>query len=323
MAVPFPGLVAYTRPVGATELKCELSWSASRAREFQRCRREYWYARYATWGWWKEGPEGEKRRLAILKNLTSLPAFTGDCVHRAIARWFELREAGSRLDAEALFLEARELFRRGWRESRGEYWRGRPSRTIHLEEHHYGPEPDADRTEKARLALETCTRNFLTMPELEPVRASEPGDWLAVEAMDSYLFLGAKVYAVPDFAARQGEEIHIWDWKTGRPREADSFQLHTYALYACERWAADPEAIVLHAVYLGAGQVHTMPVDIERLSTVQDRMSESVRAMLELHYDPDQDPVVEENWPTSGAPAACPRCRFREVCPAVTPPAPA
>ena len=103
----------------ATQLKCELSWSASRAREFERCRREYWYSRYASWGWWQEKPRGPRYEVMVHKNLTSLPAFAGDCVHRAIARWFELRRSGTQMSAEELFEEARELFRDGWRQSAG------------------------------------------------------------------------------------------------------------------------------------------------------------------------------------------------------------
>ena len=81
--------------MAATELKCELSWSASRAKEFERCKREYWYSRYASWGWWTERPRAQKFEIMVHKNLTSLPAFTGDVIHRAIERWFQLRRAGS------------------------------------------------------------------------------------------------------------------------------------------------------------------------------------------------------------------------------------
>ncbi|HEX9794470.1 MAG TPA: PD-(D/E)XK nuclease family protein [Planctomycetota bacterium] len=300
--------------MAATDFKCELSWSASRAREFARCKRENWYARYGSWGWWTERPAGEKVQFAILKNLSSLPAFAGTCMHEAIERWFELKRGGTAMTADELYEDARERFRAGWRQSAGQEWMRRPSKVVHLEEHQYGVDMPAERLGAVNELLQRCARYFCESRELAPVRDSLPEDWLSVEALDSYMFLGAKVYAVPDFAARVGEEIHIWDWKTGKPREADEFQLNTYALYACERWSADPEAIVLHAAYLGAGEVRSKPVDIDKLSTVQDRMSESVREMLDLHYDPDQDEVVMANWPTSGAPQACPGCRFRAVC---------
>ncbi len=300
--------------MASTEFQCELSWSASRAREFERCRRENWFARYGSWGWWKEKPPGKRYEIMVHKNLTSLAAFAGDCVHRALERWFELRRGGTRMTAAELFEEARELFRAGWRDSQGGGWKERPNRRNHLEEHHYGMEIPRERTESYRVLMERCARNFIELPALESVRNSAPEQWLAVEAMDTYQFLGTRVYAIPDFALQEGERIHIYDWKTGRPREEDRFQLHTYALYACEKWAADPESIELHAVYLGTGKVETLTVDPYYLSEVQDRMSESVRAMMEVHYDPDRDEAVMEHWGPTGAPEACPHCRFRGLC---------
>lgn len=307
--------------------RCELSWSASRAKEFQRCQRDYWYARYASWGWWYKDAPPDKKRIAILKNLSSLPALTGNCVHAAIARWFYLRSQGATMTAHELFDEARDLFRKGWRESTSGEWERRPSKMVHLYEHEYSIEIDKERTDATRALLEKATADFATLAELVAVRESDPEQWVTVEgcAVDelpvdpnspgpTYKFLGTDIYAIPDFAQWEGEKLHIYDWKTGRPREADLFQLHTYALYACERWMADPESIELHAVYLGAGEVRTVPVDVATLSVVQDQVSESVRAMMEVHYDPDEDELVMGNFPASGAPEECRRCRFESIC---------
>jgi CRISPR/Cas system-associated exonuclease Cas4 (RecB family) len=133
--------------------------------------------------------------------------------------------------------------------------------------------------------------------------------------MDTYLFLGTKIYAIPDFAYIDGDIVHIWDWKTGKPRDADLFQLHTYTLYACEKWSTDPEQIVLNAAYIGEGHVLTTPVDLNRLSETQEEMSASLREMMEAHYDPDVDDLILENWPASPESRKCGWCRFRTLCP--------
>ena len=297
------------------EIKCELSWSASRAREFERCKREYWYARYASWGWWTERPHAEKYDTMVLKSLSSLPAFAGDRMHVALEKWFHHKKAGTEMNAEELYEEAVELFREGWRQSSTDGWKARPNKLTHLEEHHYQMELSKERTNQVREMFKRCADYFCQSPDLEPVRAAHPDSWRAVETLDTYQFLGTKVYAVPDFAyVDKDYRVHIWDWKTGRPREEDDFQLYTYALYACEKWGADPESVSLHAAYLSAETVKHLEVDIDRLSEVQDRMSESVRAMMEVHYDPDQDSSEMSNWPTDGAPDGCGRCRFRGMC---------
>jgi len=300
--------------MAATELKCELSWSASRAKEFERCRREYWYSRYASWGWWTERPRADKFEIMVHKNLTSLPAYTGDCIHRAIERWFQLRKAGSTMNATELMEEAINLFRAGWRQSSTDGWKERPNKSTHLFEHHYDIEVSKERTDHARKLIEVATRYFCEAPELAPVREAPPEAWLSVESLDTYQYLGTKVYAVPDFAYQDGEKVYIWDWKTGRPREDDVFQLHTYALYACEKWQTDPEEIVLYAGYLGQQSVQTIPVQIDKLSEAQDRMSLSLREMMDVHYDPDVDDLMMENWQATGAPDGCRFCRYRGIC---------
>lgn len=294
--------------------KNELSWSASRAKEFERCRREYYYSRYASWGWWTEKPRGEKHQTMVHKNLTSLPAMAGLNVHDAIEHWFHLKRDGVDMSAEDLYNEAVDNFREGWRQSSTDAWQSAPNKMTHLDEHHYGNEITKERTEKARELLERTTRYFADSVDCKPAREAHPDNWRSLESMDTYMFLGTKIYAVPDFAYVDGETVHIWDWKTGIPREDDIFQLHSYALYACEKWSADPESIVLHAAYLNEQRVDTIPVNLDKLGEVQDHMSMSVREMMDVHYDPDEDPVIMENWPRTSDEAKCRWCRFRGIC---------
>ncbi len=297
-----------------SEIRCELSWSASRAREFDRCRRESWYARYASWGWWTERPRGEKWRAMVHKNLTSLPAFTGDCVHRAIEGWFRARARGATLDAEELFVEARALFRTGWRQSAGGGWEQRPNKSVHLDEHHYREPIEKARTDAARDLLLQSSRTFCEHPDLEPVRASEPDSWRAIEALDSFELEGVKVYAVPDLAYERDGVLEIVDWKTGKPREEDRLQLGIYALYAHAKWGTPFDRVRLTAAYLGAGEVKRVPVDAAWLDEVRATAAESIARLAELHYDPDVEDTDLDRWPTDGAPRACRWCRFRGIC---------
>ncbi|MFT7517863.1 MAG: CRISPR/Cas system-associated exonuclease Cas4 (RecB family) [Myxococcota bacterium] len=294
--------------------KNELSWSASRAKEFERCRREYHYSRYASWGWWTEKPPAEKYEAMVHKNITSLPALAGTCMHDAVEHWFHLKRDGVDMKAEDLYAEAVDNFREGWRQSSTDAWRERPNKTVHIDEHHYRTEISKERTEKARELLERSAKYFVESEDCKPAREAHPDNWRSLESMDTYMFLGTKIYAVPDFAYVDGETVHIWDWKTGKPREEDIFQLHSYALYACEKWSADPESIVLHAAYLNEMRVDTIEVNLNKLSEVQDYMSQSVREMMDVHYDPDEDPVLIENWPKTSDESKCRWCRFRGIC---------
>lgn len=302
--------------MASREIRCELSWSTSRQREWERCPREAWYARYASWGWWTERPRGERWRAMVLKNLTSLPAFAGDCMHRAIAAWFEQRRARGRgEDARWLFARARDQFRDGWRESNGGGWEARPNKRVHLLEHHYGHELPPERTDAVRDLLERSAAYFCEAPELEAVRASDPADWRALEELDSFEHAGVQVYAMPDFVHAEAGALHVWDWKTGRPRDEDAFQLATYALYAVRKWRVDPERIELHAAYLGAGEVRDSRVDAESLEATAAAIERGIESLRAAHYDPDREPARLELFPARPAPSRCGSCRFLEVCP--------
>jgi CRISPR/Cas system-associated exonuclease Cas4 (RecB family) len=297
------------------ELRCELSWSVSREREYRRCPREAWYARYASWGWWQERPRGERWGLMVLKNLTTLPAFSGDCLHRAIADWLAERRAGRAApDARWLFERARDHFRDGWRESSQGGWSVKPNQRVHLADHHYGPAPSRERTDAARDLLERSARAFVEDAALAAARDAPPESWLALEELDRFELAGTAVYAVPDFAYRADGRVHIWDWKSGRPRDADEFQLHAYALYARERWGAEPASTVLHLAYLGHAGVRTLDVAAERLAAVERQIETSIAELRAVHYDPDREPARLEQWPADPSPAKCGDCRFRGVC---------
>ncbi len=295
-------------------LQCELSWSASRAKEFDRCRREYWYARYASWGWWNERPRGRKWEAMVHKNLVSLPAFVGSCVHEAIQGWFGLRDQGVVQNGKQLFEAARERFRDGWRESRNGLWGRRPNKSVHLEEHHYGVPLPPGRTDAARDLLERCAHAFAEGPALAPVRESPTESHLALESLETWELDGVAVYSVPDLALREGGRVRIFDWKTGRPREEDEFQLRTYALFARHKWGVEPEEVDLLAVYLAGGGISHVPVDAESLEGTRERVRASMGSMVEVHYDPDREEADLARWPMNGAPDLCPRCRFRGIC---------
>ena len=297
------------------KFKNELSWSASRAKEFDRCRREYFYSRYASWGWWEERPRGEKYATMIHKRLTSLPAFTGTCMHEAIEYWYQLKRDGVTQSFLELYESAIDFFRAGWRESATGAWEESPNKKNHFEDHHYKIEISKKQTEELRKILEKSSRFFLESEDCRPAREAHPDNWRSLESMSTYQFLGIKIYAVPDFAyIDKNGLLHIWDWKTGMQREEDAFQLHSYALYACEKWQSDPEQIMLHAAYLKEEKVISMEADFSILGDVQDKMSASVKEMMDVHFDPDEDPVLMENWPKTSDEKKCFRCRFRGIC---------
>ena len=71
--------------------------------------------------------------------------------------------------------------------------------------------------------------------------------WLEAEDFSSFNLNSIKIWAVLDCSFRTDDGgITIIDWKTGRSMSEDvSMQLSCYAMYAMEKWGADPEKVKL------------------------------------------------------------------------------
>ena len=120
----------------------ELSWSVSRASTFATCRRRYFWDDYGSWRGWERTADAERRKAYVLEKMTRMPMWAGDCLHVAIAEWFERRRTGEAPGLEPTLDRALARFRNGYRESRDGTWKQRPARMTHLAEHHFA-EPDA------------------------------------------------------------------------------------------------------------------------------------------------------------------------------------
>ncbi len=315
----------------------ELSWSTSRARTFDSCRRKYYYDYYLSWLGWGRNADPERRSAYLLKKMTRMPMFAGDIVHRAIERYYSRRDQGQSFTADEAIDWAVTELRRGYKESRDGGWKARPAKSIRLGEHHYGearidePSGEAGKYGKRYVdRIKECLMTFFQAPELKGVREVEPGDWLACEEMSTFELFDTKIFAIPDFAyvdrragAASGDSedgapaVRIVDWKTGAPREADRFQLEVYAFYARERWKVDPLRTTAVDAYLGDGSLSEVQITDEVLSGALARIESSLTEMKAVHFDADAskgDPEAFPMVPEAEAPRACSSCGYRELC---------
>lgn len=304
----------------------EFAWSVSRHGTFDECRRRFYYDYFLAWRGWEERGDPERRRAYLLKKMTRMPMHAGDCLHVALERWFALRAEGDEPEPAGVLEHALERLRGGYRDSRDGNWRRRPSKITHLAEHHYAEdvvdEPSGRAGEYGKRYVERIRdglRFFFEAPELEPVRAAEPDSWLACEELGTIELFRTKVYAVPDFAFRDAEgRVHIYDWKSGAPRDADRFQLALYALYAEQKWEVDPTEVVCVDAYLPRGELVECRFDGDELETVLGRVHASITAMREDHFDADAEKGDPERFPPIPEDAeearACRRCNYRELC---------
>lgn len=307
--------------LAAMELRHEFSWSASRRATFERCRRQYYFVYYLSWLGWKRGSDADRRRAYELKQLTRFPMQAGECVHRALAHWLEMREHGISGGASEVEKHALGLFRDAYRESRSG-----PATGVRYAEHHYS-EPQVDE-ESGRAAeygaryverIRRAVRNFFELDELRPAREAAPETYLALEEMRTFDLAGVPIHATPDFAHAQSERgprrVRIYDWKTGAEREEDRLQLGLYALFAREVHGLDPHQIRVVAAYLDAGTALGETPGAAALAEVEGAVAASAAEMRALHFDAGVERGDAEAFPqVPSGDASCRSCNFRELC---------
>jgi len=294
-----------------TDLINEFSWSRSRMKAFEECRRMYWFQVYGGWGGWEKRAPERTKETYILSKLKNRWMWAGEVVHVAVAEILQSYRAG----AGTPEIDVRQRMRDQWKSSRDTVYRQpRMAKTCALSEHEYGDAVD-DWAEVAEHA-ERCFQTFLASPFHAELKGLSRDAWLAIEDLDSFPLDGTKVHVKLDAAHRTKDGIRIIDWKTGRgAEESDPLQLTVYALYAIEAWRAGPDDILVVEANLSSGKSFERWVAPEDLGETRRKMLASVDAMKSLlEGSPEENVAEESKYGVTDDPRSCRRCNYRKVC---------
>ncbi len=297
------------------------SWSRSRHGTLEICPRRYFWHYYGSWGGWEEEADEEARRAWLLKKLTGLRAELGRSVHR---RAFEV---GFRA-AQGLELPAAdELEARTRRElnrvvaasrDRGAFLAS-PSHHPYLRSAWYGDGPGEEEIEAVRERLEPTHRHLVDHPiwaevgagRLEVLHLDDPD----VRPEPDFALDGVPVYAEPDLLLRRVEDDRriVVDWKSGRERRGDLWQVGLYGLFLRETRRI--RACEGRVEYLARGESEAIELGPELIDRAEDRARESIGEMRELLEDPSKNrPRAREAFPMVDRSDVCRWCDFYELC---------
>jgi CRISPR/Cas system-associated exonuclease Cas4 (RecB family) len=301
------------------DFKNEFSWSPSRDRLFERCLRAYYWRYYAHWnGWRRDSPE-EARVAYRLGKQDSFPTWGGTIVHDVVEGAVKaLRDFHQPIDVDKMKAEAKKRLRTGWVESRDGQWIRDPKRKVSLWEHYYGGPDDRskERTQKVEDVVYTSLDNFASGPFPPLLARLDRSQYRAIEALDSIKVDGNTVYVKPDLAFDHPDDGTVWlvDWKTGRPKEADQFQVATYALYAREKWGVDPAQARGVLAYLYDGTQEIVDVAAAAVDTAADRIRESMKKMQSPLVDIPNNEADRKAFPLNEDQKSCGWCNFKQLC---------
>lgn len=306
-----------------TEIHNDFAWSWSRHKIFYDCARKLYWQYYGSWrGWEDEAPE-EAALAYRLKQLKSVSMLVGQTLHEVVRDRLRMRPAaGGAVPAQQIRDEVERRVLKRMRESRNRDWERYhdAKRYAILFEDYYGRGIDERERDAALELVRDCTAGLASNiyarrafgVAKERLRMVDPDDFEAMRIVVD----GVIVYASPDLVvADAAGDMHVVDWKTGKPEKANVAQLAMYGLYVAERTGVPLERIVAHVVYVRYGEV-------EKHANLRDSVEEGRRRISTFTADVrDRLTDVENNiagdierFPMTENLMLCRRCQFQEIC---------
>jgi hypothetical protein len=299
-----------------TELKNEFSWSKTRDEVFKACPRQYWFAYYGYWNGWLKDALERTRQIYILKNLKNRHIWAGEKVHECIRRSLNNIRRGIRvLPVDEIVSITLNQMRAEFRSSKSKnYWKN--PKTCGLFEHEYEIELTDDQWREVANNVETCLRNFYASDIYDGLKSHPKEGWLEVEEFSSFHLDTIKINLSIDCAIKEGDDIYIYDWKTGKGLSEDlSIQLCCYALYAMEKWHAPPDSLKIIEYNLSFNKSNFFSVTHEEVEAIQGYIRGSMKDMHSLLIDVDHNiPKEEDRFSKVKEERVSLRCNFRKVC---------
>jgi len=299
-----------------TELKNEFSWSKTRDEVFKTCSLQYWFAYYGYWNGWLDKVQERTRQIYILKNLKNRQMWAGEKVHECIQRSLNnIRRGIKVLSVDEIVSITLDQMRAEFRSSRSKNYLKNP-KTCALFEHEYGIEMTDDQWKEIATHVETCLRTFYASDIYDGLKSHPRSGWLEVEEFSSFLLDNTKINLAIDCAIKEGDDILIYDWKTGKSISEDlSIQLCCYALYTIEKWNIAPESLRIIEYNLSFNKATEFSVTRGEAENIKGYIRGSIKDMQSLLTDVGNNiPLEEERFSKVENERISFRCNFRKIC---------
>ncbi len=328
---------------GSNSFGNHFSWSNSRHRMFEECKRKYYYQYYGYWkGWLHEAPE-RVRTIYRLKQLDNRYLWKGTLVHEGVAFLLKGALTGSEPDLDRFKQAVVNRMRTQFKQSRRKKYRWDPKGKFGLLEHEYEERLEEGTWRAVRDDVLDCLDRFVESEVYETARNLTMEDCLALEgdlenpdnfwttlppeprrfetlptepSVDRFEVGDVPVWVKLDFAFREpGGAVRIVDWKSGGSKdEPDPMQLNVYGTYAVETWGLPEEQLRLTVYNVARDERYDRTFSRDLKQETLGRLRASTEKMKSGLVDPESNQAREEDFPTIDDVSTCRRCRYRLVC---------
>lgn len=306
-------------------LKNIFTWSISTGNDFELCRRRHYWKKYGSWNGWDKSSSDEAKKAYLLKNMQNRWSLIGVVAEKSIMWMLKQHQSKNRVSHDDVWNKiARPELTQKWNESKEGKWNISPKKYCLLSEHYYEKEID-EISIKKQIAkqVKNCILNFekVILPRLSSIDEIQEIKILTTEMsgdVEHFLYEGVKIYAIPDYAYKIDDKIHIHDWKAGKVKTKEHrSQLSLYALWAIEKYNYSLENIFLYIEYLNEPKVDPFQISEKDLDEVKLKLEESVGEMTEylVNFDREKnEPLPKEEWELTADRTNCHFCNFKELC---------
>lgn len=281
-----------------------LGWSNSRYGTFDSCKRRYYYHYY-----------GSKFDTAVpgdfiwkLKELTSIALTIGNVTHKTIEALLK-RLITTEIPIDRLRLD--EFIRHMVKDE---------LRQKIFFEVYYGEKSEISEDEIFTKANESVI-NFLESERFAWILekgVAEKEKWIIEPPhYGETNIAGIKAYAKFDFLCVDGDEVLIFDWKSGKEHlETHAFQLRAYSYWASYHMGIKPESITPVIAYLHPeySEIECL-FDSEQFEEFAIAVREQTKSMEGYCKDVEANtPLEKELFPLRSKDGFCERCNFKQLC---------
>ncbi|MCB9680749.1 MAG: PD-(D/E)XK nuclease family protein [Alphaproteobacteria bacterium] len=293
------------------------TWSWSRHRALEGCRRRYWYDYYGARDGWRASAPERTRTLYEMKRLAGPNQWVGQVVHELAARVIGQWQQGVDVDRDALLEDAARVGRRAIDDARRGLSHLDPRRYTGFAALYYDEVPEPGWWDALVDDLVGQVAAWLDHPIAARIR-EVPERVREVERLERFVVGDTPLFVALDVLVDDGQGgLVVIDWKTGTMHVDDEVdaQLGVYALYAHRRYTMPGPRITVVQASTRDGSFRQRTGSAADLAETSRRIQASADQMAALLRDPTRDEAEEVRFPKLPAGSdTCETCTYRRAC---------
>lgn len=234
-----------------------------------------------------------------------------DCIERTIKNLHRRIEP---LPLERAIEITINVMRSDFASSRKKIYRSSPKTCALFEQEYSLPITNEQWLQNAE-HVKKCLKTFYQSETYAMIKDLDPKDFFESEEFSSFLLEGTKINVKLDFSYRKNGHLFIYDWKTGLSQNKNNnIQLACYALYAREKAKIPISSVTTYQFNLASNTLNCLSPDQNIIDGIKDYMRGSIRDMLQLLKDREQNIAEEKNFSKIEKTYNCRYCNFQKVC---------